>query len=48
MTFLVAAFMGFWLIVTGYVVFLGQRQRQLEQEMSTLEEMLAERGRAGR
>lgn len=48
MTFLAVAFIGFWLVVTGYVVFLGQRQRHLEQEMATLEEMLAERGRVSR
>jgi CcmD family protein len=45
MSFLVAAFIGVWLLVTGYLVFLGQRQRQLADEMATLEELLAERKR---
>jgi CcmD family protein len=48
MSFLVAAFIGVWLLVTGYVVYLGQRQRQLHEEMTTLEEMLSERNRATR
>jgi CcmD family protein len=48
MTYLVAAFIGVWIVVTLYIVYLGQRQRQLEEEMRTLEELLAERNRAGR
>jgi CcmD family protein len=48
MTYLVVAFAGVWLIVTLYVLYLSQRQRQLEEEMRTLEELLAERSRAGR
>lgn len=43
MVYLAAAFIGVWIIVTGYVVFLSQRQRQLEQEMETLEELVGER-----
>lgn len=43
MPYLAAAFIGVWIIVTGYVVYLSQRQRQLEQEMQTLEELVAER-----
>ncbi len=43
MTYLAAAFIAVWVVVTGYLLFMGQRQRQLEQEMRTLEEMLAER-----
>jgi len=46
MTYLVAAFIGVWLIVTLYILYLSQRQRQLEDEMRTLEELLAERNRA--
>jgi CcmD family protein len=48
MSFLAAAFIGVWVLIAGYVVFLGQRQRQLEQEMHTLEELLAERNKAAR
>jgi CcmD family protein len=48
MTFLAAAFIGVWLLVGGYVIYIGQRQRQLEQEMETLEELLADRTRASR
>lgn len=43
MTYLAAAFIGVWLLVTLYVVFLGQRQRQLEQELQVLEELVADR-----
>jgi CcmD family protein len=48
MTYLVVAFIGVWLIVTLYILYLSQRQRQLEEEMRTLEELLAERSGAGR
>jgi CcmD family protein len=43
--YLAAAFIGVWVVVTGYIVFIGQRQRQLEDEMHTLEELLAERSK---
>lgn len=42
MSYLAAAFIGVWLLVTLYVVFLGQRQRQLEQELQVLEELVTE------
>jgi CcmD family protein len=45
MTFLIAAFVGVWVVVTAYVVYMGQRQRQLEQEMLTIEELLGERSK---
>jgi CcmD family protein len=48
MTYLAAAFIGVWLLVGGYLVYIGQGQRRLEQEMDTLEELLADRTRAGR
>ena len=48
MSYLAAAFIGVWLLVSGYLLFLGQRQRQLEQEMETLEELLADRARPSR
>ena len=44
MVYLAAAFIGVWVLVTGYLFFISQRQRQLAQELETLEEMLAERG----
>ena len=47
MTYLAAAFIGVWLLVTLYVVFLGQRQRQLEQELQVLEELVSDRQRSG-
>ena len=46
MGFLVAAFVGVWVLVLGYVVFLGQRQSQLEQELRALEETMQERNQS--
>ena len=45
MIYLTAAFIGLWLLVTLYVMYLGQRQGQLEQELRSLEETLSERVR---
>lgn len=45
MFYLTAAFIGLWLLVTIYVLYLGQRQGQLEQELRSLEEARGERGR---
>lgn len=45
MVYLAAAFIGLWLLVTLYVVYLGQRQGQLEQELRALEEATSERVR---
>jgi len=45
MTFLAAAFIGLWLLVMAYVIYLGQRQGQLEQELHSLEEAMTDRGR---
>jgi len=42
MGFLAAAFIFVWLLVAGYVVFIGLRQRRLMQELRTLEEILNE------
>jgi CcmD family protein len=42
MIYLAAAFIAVWVVVTAYLVYMGNRQRQLEQEMQTLEEMLAD------
>lgn len=43
MGFLAAAFIGIWALVLGYVIFLGQRQSQLEQELRSLEEVVGDR-----
>jgi CcmD family protein len=45
MVYLAAAFIGLWLLVTLYVVYLGQRQGQLEQELRSLEELMTDRVR---
>jgi CcmD family protein len=42
MFYLAAAFIGVWLLVMVYVVLIGRRQRALEQELRTVEEMVAE------
>jgi CcmD family protein len=43
MVYLAAALIGVWLIVTLYIIFMSRRQRQLEDELRTLEEMVADR-----
>ena len=43
MGYLAAALIGVWLIVTLYVIYMSRRQRQLEDELHTLEELLADR-----
>ncbi len=43
MVYLAAAFIGLWLLVMLYVMYLGQRQGQLEQELRSLEEQVRER-----
>jgi len=43
MVYLAAAFIGLWLLVTLYIMYLGQRQGQLEQELRSLEEQVRER-----
>ena len=48
MTFLVAAFVIVWLLVTLYVVFVTQRQRGLERDLKTIEELLVERSKPTR
>lgn len=45
MVYLAAAFIALWLLVTIYVIYLGQRQGQLEQELRALEETMSERVR---
>lgn len=46
MTFLAAAFMIMWLLIALFVVFMWVRQRQLETELASLEEQMAERRRS--
>ena len=43
MFYLAAAFIAVWVIVTVYVLYIGNRQRQLEQEVEILEELLQEK-----
>jgi CcmD family protein len=45
MGFLAAAFIGIWVLVLFYVIYLGQRQAQLEQEVRALEETMGDRNR---
>jgi CcmD family protein len=43
MGFLVAAFIGIWALVLAYVIYVGQRQSQLEQELRAMQELVNER-----
>ncbi len=43
MAYLAAAFIAVWLIITIYLLYIGNRQRQLEQEVDTLQELLQEK-----
>ena len=43
MFYLAAAFIVVWVAVTGYVLYMGNRQRQLEQEVEILQEMLQDK-----
>ncbi len=43
MFYLAAAFIIVWLVVTAYVLYLSNRQRQLEQELEVLREILREK-----
>ena len=45
MIFLTTALVAVWLVVTLYVAYLSQKQRNLEQELEIVEEMLADSGR---
>ena len=48
MFFLATAMIAVWVLVTGYILYISQRQRQLEGEIRTLEEMAAARSRGKR
>ncbi len=43
MFYLAAAFIIVWVLITGYVLYLNNRQRQLEQELEILQELLQEK-----
>ncbi len=43
MGYLATAFIAMWVVVTVYLTYMSRRQRDLEQELKTLEEMMAER-----
>lgn len=45
MNFLIAAFVAVWLLITIYLVYIGTRQRGLEEEIAGLEEQMAEKGK---
>lgn len=42
MIYLTLAFIAVWLLVTLYVFFLSRKQNNLELEMNTLQELVAE------
>ena len=42
MAYLATAFIAVWLLVTLYIVYIGTRQRRLENEIAVLEETLNE------
>ena len=43
MFYLAVAFIAVWVLVTAYVLYMSNRQRQLEQEMDILQELLQEK-----
>ena len=43
MSYLATAFIIVWVMVTAYVLYLNSRQRQLEQELETLQELLQDK-----
>ena len=47
MFYLAAAFIVMWVAVTGYVFLMSRRQRALEDELQTLEEIIAEKRGGG-
>ena len=48
MGYLAASFIVIWVLVTIYLVYMGMRQRQLEQELETLKSIAAEANRQKR
>lgn len=47
MFFLAAAFIAVWVAVTAYIIYMSNRQRQLEQELEILQELMQEKQRKG-
>jgi CcmD family protein len=45
MFYLAAAFIAIWVVVTAYVLYMSNRQRQLEQELDVLQELLHEKNK---
>jgi CcmD family protein len=45
MVYLAAAFIAVWVLVTGYILYMANRQRQLEQEVEILQEMLQDKNK---
>ena len=43
MGFLAAAFIVLWALITGYIFYMGMRQREQERELTTLIEMATEK-----
>lgn len=43
MFYLAAAFIAVWVLVAAYVIYIGIRQRQLEQEVESLQELLQDK-----
>lgn len=43
MFYLAAAFIAVWIVVAAYVLYLGNRQRQLEEEVESLQELLQDK-----
>jgi len=39
---LASAFIAVWLLVGGYVIYMGQQQRRLDAEVATLNELVEE------
>lgn len=45
MVYLAAAFIAVWVLVTGYILYMANRQRQLEQEVEILQEILQDKNK---
>jgi CcmD family protein len=43
MFYLATAFIAVWVLVTAYIIYMSNRQRQLEQEFDILQELLQEK-----
>jgi CcmD family protein len=43
MFYLATAFIAVWVLVTAYILYIGNRQRHLEQEVEVLQELVQEK-----